>query len=382
MPRFGELLRLYRRECRDPERGGGLTQERLAELLSLECGEEYTHQAVSEWERGKSRPPLPKRAMLLALVKVLHRCGGLPSPTEADTLLLAGEYGPLAEAERRAVDARWADPVHVPEPLPNGETRLILQLLTEPLDQLREVLQSWRAQAADDHWTGVALTTMRRATRGASFTQTHQALWWLVLWLLTWAWMWPALRWPFASSEALIEALGWYVVGGLVLPLLIAWRTRAHEGAFWRSPQPEVQHEAVSVFTHQGAAVGFHVAYLLIVCVALAGFHFGVGRLPGWGEGAAAIFPVGLGYAAARQIPFNLWRAYKRLRLERGSLIPLWAFVLVAPAWAVFFVFYHAWLLHPLVGPSLLIVSLLLFTGWNAFRDRRAGAVSSPQLTE
>jgi hypothetical protein len=313
---------------------------------------------------------------------VLHRCGGLPSPTEADTLLLAGEYSPLTETERRAVDLRWADPAHAPGPLPNGETRLILQLLTEPLDQLAETLQSWRTQATEDHWTGLALTAMRQVPQATSGTQIHRGVWWVVVWLLAWAWMWPALRWPFASAEALTTALGWSVVGGVLLPPLIAWRTRAQEGAFWRSPQPEVARGAVSVFTHQGAAVGFQVAYLLIVFVALVGHYFGVGPLPGWSGGIVSVIPIVLGYAAARQVPFNVWRAYKRLHLERGSLIPLWAFVLVSPAWALFFFEYHAWLLHPLIGPLLLMVSLLLFTGWTARQEKSSLAEPQPQPTQ
>jgi len=56
MSRFGELLCLYRRQSRDQERGGKLTQERLGELLGRELGDMgYTGAAISEWERSKSQ---------------------------------------------------------------------------------------------------------------------------------------------------------------------------------------------------------------------------------------------------------------------------------------------------------------------------------------
>ncbi|MGQ0602696.1 MAG: helix-turn-helix domain-containing protein [Anaerolineales bacterium] len=376
MSRFGELLRLYRRESRDPDRGGSLTLERLAELLSLESGENYAHQSISEWERGRSRPSHIKRGLLSALVKVLHRCGGLPSLIEANTLLLAGEYSPMTEAELRAIHPQWADAAQAPAPLPNGEARLILQLLSDPLDRLLAGLRSWRARASEDHWTSAMFDLMRQTTQGWSSEQAFRVLMWIALWLLTWGLMWPVLRWPFKSDDELRWALAGYAVGGVLLPLLIAWRTRAHDGAFWQTPRPNVQQGAVSVFTHQGAAVGFHVAYLLIVTLTLVAYYFELGHWPRWGERVLAAMPVILGYAAARQIPFNLWRAYGQLHINWRMLIPSLAFVLVAPVWVIFFYFSHAWLLHPLGGPLLLMVSLLLFTGWNARRDRQP--VDSP----
>lgn len=117
------------------------------------------------------------------------------------------------------------------------------------------------------------------------------------------------------------------------------------------------------------------------MAVALVAYYFDFGAPPRWLEGLIALGPVLLGYAAARQVPFNVWRAYGRLRLDRTAIIPTLAFVLVAPFWAVFFGTYHTLLLDPLYGPVLLLSALLMFTGWNAWRERRA-AGSSPSSTD
>ncbi|HSG15850.1 MAG TPA: NACHT domain-containing protein, partial [Anaerolineae bacterium] len=100
MASFGQLLRIHRRQCRDPLRGGLLTQERLGELIGEALGDAgYTGAAVSEWERDKSKIHEDNRVVLIGLVYTLHRCGGLNSTAEADTLLQAGNYRALNEAE-------------------------------------------------------------------------------------------------------------------------------------------------------------------------------------------------------------------------------------------------------------------------------------------
>ena len=101
---FGQLLRYHRRQSHDSLRGGLLTQERLGELLGHELGHAgYSGAAVSDWERGKSKIDEEEWSVLLALVAVLHRSGGLETPVEADELLQAGNYRPLNQEERVAI---------------------------------------------------------------------------------------------------------------------------------------------------------------------------------------------------------------------------------------------------------------------------------------
>jgi hypothetical protein len=108
MESFGEMLRYYRRQCRDPLRGGLLTQERLGELLGHELGDAgYSGAAVSDWERSKSKINEDDRLVLVCLVTVLHRYGGLKRLDEANQLLTAGNYRSLDEAESARVSPEW-----------------------------------------------------------------------------------------------------------------------------------------------------------------------------------------------------------------------------------------------------------------------------------
>ena len=101
---FAKALRTARRNTADPNRGGHLTLERLAELISQRLGTDNqpTPQTVGNWERGFSRPSQKDRDMLMALVAVLVACRGLSHPTEADLLLSLGGYAALSAAERVA----------------------------------------------------------------------------------------------------------------------------------------------------------------------------------------------------------------------------------------------------------------------------------------
>jgi hypothetical protein len=100
MASFGQLLRKHRRQCRDPQRGGPLTQDRLGELLGQMLGDAgYSGAAVSEWERDKSKIDEDNRLVLVGLIETLHQHGGLASAAEANALLHAGNYRALDAAE-------------------------------------------------------------------------------------------------------------------------------------------------------------------------------------------------------------------------------------------------------------------------------------------
>jgi hypothetical protein len=101
---FGTLLGRARRNTRDPQRGGALTQERFAELITLELKTNGTlGKTISSWERGRGQPRRHDRAMLCAIVSVLLRFAGLSSFEEANELLSYGGYAPLSQTERNAI---------------------------------------------------------------------------------------------------------------------------------------------------------------------------------------------------------------------------------------------------------------------------------------
>lgn len=98
---FATLLRSARRNARDPERGGQLTQERFAELVSQHTKRPGfpTSATVSNWERGKVSPIGHERLTICAVIAVLLCHRGLTSRVEADALLRLGGYAPLTDDE-------------------------------------------------------------------------------------------------------------------------------------------------------------------------------------------------------------------------------------------------------------------------------------------
>lgn len=108
MSAFGDLLRSYRHQSRDPQSGRPLTQERLAELLSIESGlEGYSGGTVSNWERGANQIRRDDRHVLVGLVKTLYQTGGIKIAAEAQQLLLSGNYRPLDQMELSQINPAW-----------------------------------------------------------------------------------------------------------------------------------------------------------------------------------------------------------------------------------------------------------------------------------
>lgn len=116
MSAFGILLKKCRHQSRDRNSGRPLTQERLAELLSLQANiEGYSGSTVSNWERGLNQIRRDDRHILVALITVLHQAGGIKTQDIANQLLFAGNYRPLDEAELMQIDPHWHLP-NIDEP--------------------------------------------------------------------------------------------------------------------------------------------------------------------------------------------------------------------------------------------------------------------------
>lgn len=105
---FGQRLRHHRQQCLDPRDGARLRQNRLADLLEAEPGVgALTGATISHWERGRYHINRANRPILLALIRVLYRCGGLATLAEAEALLAAGDYRALDAAEIAAIAPGW-----------------------------------------------------------------------------------------------------------------------------------------------------------------------------------------------------------------------------------------------------------------------------------
>jgi len=102
MASFSEQLRILRRNSTDPQRGGPLTQEHLAELLGarLDRGSWPPPNTISNWERGASRLDAnDDRKVLVAILQVLAEGGGVSNIAVADDWLRAGGYASLSPQE-------------------------------------------------------------------------------------------------------------------------------------------------------------------------------------------------------------------------------------------------------------------------------------------
>jgi hypothetical protein len=87
-----------------------LTQERLAELLEEEAGVSgYSGIRVSNWERAQEIIRQDNRDLLIGLLYVLHRHGGLSTLDEANSFLFAGGYRNLDKAEIHKVNPSWLE---------------------------------------------------------------------------------------------------------------------------------------------------------------------------------------------------------------------------------------------------------------------------------
>jgi hypothetical protein len=82
-----------------------------------------------------------------------------------------------------------------------------------------------------------------------------------------------------------------------------------------------------------------------------------------------------ISYAAARQTPLNLWRAFGDLRLRDGGVF--FIFVGFGPLWAFFFLNYYPWLLAS-YGVALILAALGFLAALTSWQKRRSGSSVIP----
>jgi hypothetical protein len=112
--KFGALLRKYRRQTTDPQYGGGLTQDRLADFLSQELGITYSRGAISDWERGNSQFHNDDRDLMVGLISVLQQHKGIDNLEQVHEWLAAGNYRPLGREECQQISSDWSlEPVEI-----------------------------------------------------------------------------------------------------------------------------------------------------------------------------------------------------------------------------------------------------------------------------
>ncbi len=103
---FGQKMRYFRRNSKDPDRGGALTQERLVDLLAKETGEEISITKVSRWENDEIKINHTDRGLLVSIIQIFSNCNGLKTIAEADEFLNLGGYRHL-DTDEIALVLTW-----------------------------------------------------------------------------------------------------------------------------------------------------------------------------------------------------------------------------------------------------------------------------------
>src|SRR5829696_866272 len=92
----------------------------------------YTGAAISYWENGQSKINAEDRNVLIALIKVLYKCGGLRTSDDASQLLEAGNYRVLDGDEKQRVFGEFEEEINVEPSTPKQNTsRSLFPLLLE-----------------------------------------------------------------------------------------------------------------------------------------------------------------------------------------------------------------------------------------------------------
>ncbi|MGH2541329.1 MAG: hypothetical protein ACRDIB_00945 [Ardenticatenaceae bacterium] len=218
-------------------------------------------------------------------------------------------------------------------------------------------------------WAGLLLLRIGRLFHGLTSRKVLRAVAWTLVWLLGWRLTFPLLHWPFSSPLQVRYATFLYVGGALVLPHLVGGLVRTKNDEFWVR-QNLASTLDLRLFTHVGAMLGFHLGYTTILVAALIGYYLGLGRVPRWMEGLAAIWPILLGYAAARRVPYNFLLAFDELQFTEGDRAVFVAATLFGPLLGGLFFSSYPLLLSPLVGASLILLSIAGLAGLTLWQQR------------
>lgn len=378
MTTFGEALRAIRQMSHDPERNQRLlSQGRLGELIGhmLEDGG-FSGAAVSNWERGDSRISAEDRKVLIALIKVLHKCGGLKTPEDANQLLEAGNYRALNQGEEEEIfgEISPVGAVKSQQIIAKSLPVFLLENLFALSGAQAKTLLADAEEGPSPSWPRVLVVFLRKA--GERFSLSPRSILWLWLCLLAWLLIAPSLRWPFANRNTALLAVEMYVIGTLIIPLLAGLLVNTKDNPYWRQ-QGLANSTILRLYTYQGAGIGFNLGYFFVFPFVLVRYYFRFEPAM-WLEFVAIILGLILANLSARVVPYNLWRAYGRLKLADGAIFFIVA--LLGPLWGTFFLQTYPVLLTPLLGSTAILLALTLYVMIGARQPRKSTGSASSKL--
>jgi hypothetical protein len=295
----------------------------------------------------------------MALIQVLYKHGGVKTTKEANQLLEAGNYRALDPGETQKIftdavsDAETEKPVSEQIPSKSLFPFLIENLFSISGNELQTLIAKAEAGPSPSWPRWLAAFLRKAADR---FTVSVTTMMWIWVWLFAWWLIAPSLRWPFANRIVALQAVGTYVAGALVIPLLIGLLIDTKNNDYWQKASLS-NSTLLRLYTYQGAGIGFNLGYFFVFPLALIKYYLQL-ETSIWLEFAAATFGLILGNMSARIVPHNLWLAYGRLHLADGAIF--FVVALLGPIWGVFFLQYYSVLLTPFWGSIVILVALTL----------------------
>jgi hypothetical protein len=330
----------------------------------------FSGAAISDWERGESNISAEDRKVLIALIKVLYKCGGLRTLEDANYLLKAGRYDGLDAKETQEVfkdapinkDSERSLP-HANSSKSSGSTWVagLFSISEAEVESLIANAQRGPTPA----WPRILAVFMRLASERFSLSLT--TLMWIVVWILAHWLIVPSFRWPFADRRIALQAIEMYIAGTLTIPLLIGLLINTKNNEYWEQ-QGLADSKLLRLYTYQGAGIGFNLGYFFVFPLILVRYYLGL-ESSVWLEIAAVTLGLILGNMAARVVPHNLWLAYERVDLADGWMF--FVVALVGPVWGIFFLEYYSVLLTPALGSIVILLALTGVVIWGIYQSRK-----------
>ena len=264
---FGMLLREYRNRSVDPTTGRSLSQERLGVLIGETLGTSYSAQAVSDWERDRSQIHKDHRLVLKTLIQVLHTCGGLASPEDAERLLAAGNYRGLTHAELESIFLR-------------AET-----------DPPRSTRAEWIERLLDNH--------PQETTR--PYILVMKAISIILCWLAAWLAISPTLNFSNTDQTMLLREVIILALTGLIVPIVLAWVVSLTPNCTCALP--------TGFLNYLGGILGFSLGLVNILTLAILSYNLYLYPWPSAVILIISLWPIGLSLVSAELIKTHLQHA-------------------------------------------------------------------------
>lgn len=322
---FGALLKTYRERTKDPEKGGRLTQAKLAELT--DCG--FSGTTVGHWETGERTIRHHDRVVLQALIRVLHQYGGLQTLDEANQLLETGLYSRLTDEEIRSINPDWlAEEGSPPESAPASPVTIILspRAIYEAFDAI------FRWSEADTHarssWAGMVIWSLSAITKRINAHGLFHFLSYFILWILASWLIVPLLQWPIRDPAMRRHAALSFAFSTVAVPLTVALLTPGNNPVPAQTPAIR-QRKTHLLLKITGAAVGFNTVTGALWLIALGLFYLGA-SVPSWPWRFALLLPLLMAHIGARRIPADRAKMYAgNLRMHAADSLFLVTFLLI-----------------------------------------------------